>query len=132
MFADGADSTASGLRRRIAERARSAPGSGSCTPQTPSSVQAMAAAPRAVSKSAKRSGISVFPEYETRPPRLELRWPIVYGADAHAMTDQTAQIQESIAANRELWTRSNAQYTDGRAHDSWLAPEITWGVWNVP
>jgi ubiquinone/menaquinone biosynthesis C-methylase UbiE len=40
--------------------------------------------------------------------------------------------EESIAANRELWTRSNADYTDGRAHDAWLEDEITWGVWKVP
>ena len=41
-------------------------------------------------------------------------------------------IDESVAANRELWTRSNAEYTDARARDAWLEPEITWGVWKVP
>jgi SAM-dependent methyltransferase len=41
-------------------------------------------------------------------------------------------VDESVAANRELWTRSNAQYTDTRARDAWLADEITWGIWHVP
>jgi SAM-dependent methyltransferase len=36
------------------------------------------------------------------------------------------------ARNREVWTRSNAQYTDEKAHEAWTAAEITWGVWGVP
>lgn len=41
-------------------------------------------------------------------------------------------VDESVAANRALWTRTNAQYTDARARDAWLADEISWGVWHVP
>jgi SAM-dependent methyltransferase len=33
--------------------------------------------------------------------------------------------------NVEDWTRANAEYTDGRAEQSWAADEITWGVMNV-
>jgi SAM-dependent methyltransferase len=36
------------------------------------------------------------------------------------------------ARNREVWTRSNAQYTDAKAREAWTAEEITWGVWGVP
>jgi SAM-dependent methyltransferase len=39
--------------------------------------------------------------------------------------------EEYVAANRELWTRSNAEYTDARARDAWLEPEIYWGIWHV-
>jgi ubiquinone/menaquinone biosynthesis C-methylase UbiE len=41
-------------------------------------------------------------------------------------------VEESVAANREHWTRRNAEYTDARAHDTWLDDEITWGEWHVP
>jgi SAM-dependent methyltransferase len=34
--------------------------------------------------------------------------------------------------NVELWTRTNAEYTDGAAHRSWEREEIVWGVWAVP
>jgi len=39
--------------------------------------------------------------------------------------------EERVAANRELWTRVNAQYTDAAAHDAWLEEEITWGMFHV-
>ena len=35
------------------------------------------------------------------------------------------------ARNRELWTRSNAEYTDEQAKRLWAADEITWGIWGV-
>jgi SAM-dependent methyltransferase len=38
---------------------------------------------------------------------------------------------ESVAANRELWTRSNAEWTDARALQAWQRERITWGVWRV-
>jgi ubiquinone/menaquinone biosynthesis C-methylase UbiE len=41
-------------------------------------------------------------------------------------------VVESVAANRELWTRSNKEYTDARAKQAWQDEEITWGVWHVP
>jgi len=36
------------------------------------------------------------------------------------------------ARNRELWTKSNAEYTGKRARENWAAEEITWGVWDIP
>ena len=33
-----------------------------------------------------------------------------------------------VAKNREAWTKSNAEYTDGRAAEAWAAEEITWGM----
>jgi len=34
-------------------------------------------------------------------------------------------------ANVELWTRTNAEFTDETARRSWDAPEITWGLWGI-
>jgi SAM-dependent methyltransferase len=34
--------------------------------------------------------------------------------------------------NVELWTRTNAEYTDRAAKQSWEREEIVWGVWAVP
>jgi SAM-dependent methyltransferase len=33
--------------------------------------------------------------------------------------------------NRELWTRSNAEYTGEQARRLWAAEEFTWGMWGV-
>ena len=35
------------------------------------------------------------------------------------------------ARNRELWTRSNAEYTGDQARRLWAAEEFTWGMWGV-
>jgi SAM-dependent methyltransferase len=43
-----------------------------------------------------------------------------------------ARAADSVAINRDVWTRSNAQYTDARASAAWAQPEIAWGVWQVP
>lgn len=37
-------------------------------------------------------------------------------------------LPDSIAANIEEWTQTNAEYTDGSAEASWRADDITWGV----
>ena len=37
-----------------------------------------------------------------------------------------------VARNRELWTASNAEYTDVDAARSWGKEDITWGVFGVP
>ena len=37
-----------------------------------------------------------------------------------------------VARNRELWTKTNAEYTDGHASHAWRDAEITWGVFGVP
>jgi SAM-dependent methyltransferase len=38
---------------------------------------------------------------------------------------------EDAAANRELWTQANAEYTDRHASEAWAA-EPWWGIWRVP
>lgn len=40
-------------------------------------------------------------------------------------------LEEALHVNRELWTRTNAAYTDRVARESWLANEFTWGQWSV-
>jgi SAM-dependent methyltransferase len=37
-----------------------------------------------------------------------------------------------VALNRERWTQSNAEYTDGDARRAWGREEIAWGVAGVP
>jgi SAM-dependent methyltransferase len=39
---------------------------------------------------------------------------------------------EDAALNRELWTKSNAEYTDAQAAAKWALDEITWGLWDTP
>ena len=43
-----------------------------------------------------------------------------------------AELPEHAIRNRELWTRSNAEYTDRTATASWAQEEITWGMFKVP
>ncbi len=33
-----------------------------------------------------------------------------------------------VSRNREVWTKSNAEYTDQRAAEAWAADDITWGM----
>ena len=39
---------------------------------------------------------------------------------------------DHVARNRELWTRTNEEYSDEQARRAWAAEEITWGVFGVP
>jgi SAM-dependent methyltransferase len=39
---------------------------------------------------------------------------------------------EDAARNRELWTKSNAEFTGEQAARKWAQDEITWGMWQVP
>jgi SAM-dependent methyltransferase len=39
---------------------------------------------------------------------------------------------EDAVRNRDLWTKSNAEYTDAQAEAKWALDEITWGLWNTP
>jgi SAM-dependent methyltransferase len=39
---------------------------------------------------------------------------------------------EDAARNRDLWTKTNAEYTAGRARQKWEQEEITWGIWETP
>jgi SAM-dependent methyltransferase len=40
-------------------------------------------------------------------------------------------LPEHAVRNRELWTRSNAEYTDESAERAWAQAEITWGMFKV-
>jgi SAM-dependent methyltransferase len=46
------------------------------------------------------------------------------------MTDSSEP--DSVAINRELWTRQNAEYTDAAAAEAWRREDLLWGVWHVP
>ena len=37
-------------------------------------------------------------------------------------------LTDYVQRNREVWTKSNAEYTDERAAEAWAAEEITWGM----
>jgi SAM-dependent methyltransferase len=37
-----------------------------------------------------------------------------------------------VAENRDVWTKSNRDYTDAQADRNWRAHEITWGMFDVP
>jgi len=39
---------------------------------------------------------------------------------------------DSVAINREVWTRSNAEWGDAHALETWQADEMSWGTWGVP
>ena len=39
---------------------------------------------------------------------------------------------DSVARNREVWTRKNAEYTDGSALRAWQADDLVWGVFGHP
>jgi SAM-dependent methyltransferase len=41
-------------------------------------------------------------------------------------------LSDYVARNRELWTETNAEYTDEQAVRAWHAEEITWGMFGVP
>jgi SAM-dependent methyltransferase len=41
-------------------------------------------------------------------------------------------LTDDVVLNRDLWTRTNAEYTDHEAARQWAQEEITWGVWGVP
>jgi ubiquinone/menaquinone biosynthesis C-methylase UbiE len=42
-----------------------------------------------------------------------------------------SDLRDYVARNRELWTNTNADYTDKKAHAAWTAEDITWGVFGV-
>jgi ubiquinone/menaquinone biosynthesis C-methylase UbiE len=41
-------------------------------------------------------------------------------------------LTDDVARNRDLWTRTNVEYTDREAARQWSQEEIAWGVWGVP
>ena len=38
---------------------------------------------------------------------------------------------DDAAANRAIWTKSNAEYTDNNAAGNWALEEISWGIWGI-
>ena len=42
------------------------------------------------------------------------------------------ELPDYAVTAREHWTRSNADYTNARARESWAQSEIAWGVWKNP
>jgi 2-polyprenyl-3-methyl-5-hydroxy-6-metoxy-1,4-benzoquinol methylase len=43
-----------------------------------------------------------------------------------------SEVPAHVAINRDVWTASNAAYTDAVAHERWAETKVTWGVWHVP
>jgi SAM-dependent methyltransferase len=41
-------------------------------------------------------------------------------------------LSEEARRNRDVWTRSNAEYTDANAAEAWAQEELTWGMFGVP
>jgi ubiquinone/menaquinone biosynthesis C-methylase UbiE len=41
-------------------------------------------------------------------------------------------LSEEARRNRDVWTRSNAEYTDASAAEAWAQEEMTWGMFGVP
>jgi SAM-dependent methyltransferase len=41
-------------------------------------------------------------------------------------------LSQDALRNRQAWTKTNAEYTDARALESWAKPEIDWGVFGIP
>jgi SAM-dependent methyltransferase len=41
------------------------------------------------------------------------------------------KLSEEARRNRDVWTRSNAEYTDAQAAEAWAQEEITWGIFGV-
>ncbi len=44
----------------------------------------------------------------------------------------SAETPDYVRLNRDVWTKSNARYTDGHAEEAWAQTEIAWGVWQTP
>jgi SAM-dependent methyltransferase len=44
----------------------------------------------------------------------------------------SSKTSDYLRVNREVWTKANARYTDGRAEAAWSEAEMTWGVWSTP
>lgn len=40
--------------------------------------------------------------------------------------------REDAIANREHWTRNNAEYASARALAAWQQDQIRWGIWHIP
>jgi ubiquinone/menaquinone biosynthesis C-methylase UbiE len=45
---------------------------------------------------------------------------------------ESTDLPDYAVRNRASWTAANAQYTAGKARESWAKDEVNWGVWSVP
>ena len=43
-----------------------------------------------------------------------------------------AELSPEAARNRDLWTRTNAEYTHEQGRRAWAQEEISWGIWSLP
>jgi SAM-dependent methyltransferase len=43
----------------------------------------------------------------------------------------SSDVPKSVAGNIADWTRTNAEYTDPRAAESWAQDDLTWGIYGV-
>ncbi len=43
-----------------------------------------------------------------------------------------SELRPDAARNRDLWTKSNAEYVAEHGRRSWARRDIVWGVWSVP
>jgi SAM-dependent methyltransferase len=41
-------------------------------------------------------------------------------------------LSAAAARNRELWTRTNAEYAHEQGRRAWAQEEISWGIWSLP
>lgn len=42
------------------------------------------------------------------------------------------ELPEYARLNRDVWTATNAEYTDAAAREAWAREEIMWGAFNIP
>jgi SAM-dependent methyltransferase len=45
---------------------------------------------------------------------------------------RSSELPDYAVRNRDVWTKSNAEYTDRRARSDWSQEEITWGMCRAP
>ena len=48
------------------------------------------------------------------------------------MADERQAASGDADLNRDLWTQTNAEYTQAHAVRAWASEEITWGIFNIP
>ncbi|HUY44685.1 MAG TPA: class I SAM-dependent methyltransferase [Streptosporangiaceae bacterium] len=48
------------------------------------------------------------------------------------MADERQAASGDADLNRDLWTQTNAEYTQAHAARAWASEEITWGIFNIP
>src|SRR5262249_3666170 len=72
---------------------------------------------------------------DAEQPRARLRLVRVGRARDRALVPRRARLmtwKEDAARNRDLWTKTNANYTDAQAAEKWALDDVRWGIWDVP